>query len=381
MKKLLTLSGILVLSSTFAAAQQTCTATTSSVIGSYTYIATVFPFASVAVNAPGSTTTTGTTSTQPYSNTQVGNLLSALNGGAAYSSANIIYFDGAGNISTSSSSSTFAGSTVVGTYTVNSDCTISITLMDVFNTTASGAGTVATQGKTSLIGVVVDGGTEIILSEPQSASSTNGNTPLVAGQFTSRATIQLIRTYNYGCTVSNLMGSYALIGNGFVEVPSTVGTTTGTGTGTGTGTTTTTTTSVTVQPVSFLGVVTFDGNGNVIQETAASGSPLGSFQLKGTYTMNTNCSGTMSLSSISSSSTTGTGTTTTTGTTTSTTTTAGTATGSLSSMTVNFVLTPPITYPTTNAYSATPSGYSSRPGIEFTFMSGNESIFGVGIAQ
>jgi hypothetical protein len=353
---------------TFASAQQTCTATTASVVGSYTYIATELPFASVVVAPPGSTTTT--TTTQPYSNTQIGNLISSLNGGAGFGSASVLYFDGAGNVLTASSASSFVGSTVVGTYTVNSDCTINVTLTDVFNTTTAGAGTTATLGKTTLIGLIVDGGTEIILTAPQTTSSTTGNTPLVTGQFASRLSIRLIRTYNYGCTVANLTGSYALIGDGFVEVPSTLGTTTTTGTGTtgtGTTTTTTTTTTQTVQPVNFLGVVTFDGAGNVIPQTVASSSPLGAFQYKGTYTLNANCSGTMTLSSPTS-------TTTATGTGTTTSTTA-------SPITINFVLTPPITYPTTNAYSATPSGYASRPGLQFNFINSSEAISGFGIAQ
>ncbi|HTB14444.1 MAG TPA: hypothetical protein VK752_22895 [Bryobacteraceae bacterium] len=364
MKKLFTLSVLLALGGTFAAAQQSCTATTSSVIGSYEYIATELPFASVVITPPGTTTTTGT---QPYSNTQIGNLLSALNAGTGFSSANVLYFDGAGNVSVSSSTATFTASTVVGTYVVNSDCTINVTLTDVFNTTANGAGTVATQAKGSLIGVVLGGGTEIILSEPQSSTSTNGNMPLGAGQFATRVSIQLIRTYGYGCTAASLSGSYGLIGTGFLELnPPSTGTTTGTGT-------TGTTSSASVQPISFIGVVTFDGAGNVIQQTVASGSPLGSFQFKGTYTVNLNCSGTLTLSPATST-TTGTGTGTGTTTTTTTTTTA-------TPWTVNFVLTPPITYPTTNAFSATPSGNASRPGLEFTFQNSTETVFGFGIAQ
>jgi hypothetical protein len=356
MKKLFTLSVLLALGGTFAAAQQSCTATTSSVIGSYEYIATELPFASVVLTPPGTTTSTGT---QPYSNTQIGNLLSALNAGTGFSSANVLYFDGAGNVSVSSSTATFTASTVVGTYVVNSDCTINVTLIDVFNSTANGAGTVATQGKATLIGVVLGGGTELVLTEPQSSTSTNGNMPLGAGQFATRVSIQLIRTYGYGCTAASLTGSYGLIGTGFLELNASSSGTTGT------------TSSASVQPISFIGVVTFDGAGNVIQQTVASGSPLGGFQFKGTYTVNLNCSGTLTLSPATSSTTgAGTGTTTTTTTTTSST-----------PWTVNFVLTPPITYPTTNAFSATPSGNAFRPGLEFTFQNSTESVFGFGIAQ
>jgi len=352
MKKLLILSVASALCATFAVGQQTCTATTSSVIGSYTYTATEFPFGTMVVTPPG--TTTGT---QPYSNTQVGNLIQALNGGGAFANTNVFYFDGNGNISTASSSSSFMGTTVVGSYTVNSDCTINIKLTDVFNTTSTTVGSNPTQATASLIGIVLGGGTEIELSVSQSSASTNGNMPLVTGEFATRLNIQLIRTFSYGCTNASLTGSYGLVGNGFVVVGAS--TTTGTGTGT-------TTSTGTVQPVSVLGVVTFDGAGNVIPQTIGSGSPLGNFQYKGTYTVNLNCSGSMTLGPVPAS----------TSTTTTTTTTTTTP-----SLTVNFVLTPPITYPTTNAYSASPTGNANRPGIQFNVTSAGETISGFGIAQ
>jgi|HubBroStandDraft_4_1064222.scaffolds.fasta_scaffold37815_3 hypothetical protein len=340
MKKLLTLSVAFALCATFAVAQQTCTATTSSVIGSYTYTATEFPLGTMAVTPPGTTT-----NTQPYSNTQVGNLIQALNGGGAFANTNVFYFDGNGNVSIASTASSFSATTIVGSYTVNSDCTINVKLTDVFNTTSTSVGANPTQGTASLIGIVLGGGTEIELSVAQSATSTNGNMPLVTGEFASRLSIQLIRTFSYGCTNASLTGSYGLVGNGFVLVGAS------------------TTSAGTAQPVSVLGVVTFDGAGNVIPQTVGSGSPLGSFQYKGTYTVNLNCSGTMTLGPVPA------------------TTTTTTTTTTSPSLTVNFVLTPPITYPTTNAYSATPSGNAARPGIEFNLTSAGETLSGFGIAQ
>jgi hypothetical protein len=343
MKKLFVLFVALTLGATLVAAQATCTATTASVNGSYTYTATEFPFGTAVITPPGTTT-----NQQPYSSTQIGTLIQALNGGGVFSSANVLYFDGAGHISIAASSASFMGTSVVGSYTVNSDCTISVTLTDVFNTTATSAGVPATQGTATLIGLVLGGGTELYLTAPQSSSSTNGNTPLVAGEFATRLSIQLIRTPTYGCSVASLTGSYGLIGSGFLALSA------ATSTGTSTGT------SATVQPVDVFGVVTFDGAGNVIPQMVPSGSPLGSFQYKGTYTVNLNCTGAMTLGSAIS---------------TTTTTTSSTA------LTVNFVLTPPITYPTTSAYSASPSGDSSRPGIEFTLTSAFETLSGFGIAQ
>jgi hypothetical protein len=341
MKKLFVLSVVSALCATFAAGQQSCTATTSSVIGSYTYTATEFPFGTMVVTPPGTTT-----NTQPYSNTQIGNLIQELNGGGAFANTNVFYFDGNGNVSIASSASSFSATTVVGSYVVNSDCTINVKLTDVFNTTSTSVGANPTQGTASLIGLVLGGGTEIELSVPQSTTSTNGNTPLVTGEFASRLSIQLIRTFSYGCTNASLTGSYGLVGNGFVLVGASA---------TSTGT---------VQPVSVLGVVTFDGAGNVIQQTVASGSPLGNFQYKGTYSVGLNCAGTMTLGPATPS----------TGTTTTTSTTSP-------SLTVNFVLTPPVTYPTTNAYSASPTGNAARPGLEFNVTSAGETLSGFGIAQ
>jgi hypothetical protein len=403
MKKLFTLSLGLFVGGSFAAAQQVgCQATTSSVVGSYTYTATELPFGGSAINPPGTTTSTGSTgtsgtttttgSTSTFSNTQIGNLISAINGGGAFANAGVLYFDGAGHISVASSTSNYTPSAVVGTYTVNTDCTITVTLNDVFNTTTGSTGVAASTS--SLIGLVLGGGTEIELSAPQSNSSANGNTPLATNQFASRLMIQLIRTYAYGCTTASLSGSYGLVGNGYLLLTqsSTTGSSTGTGstgtgstgtgstgtgstgtgsTGTGsTGTTTGTTstgTSQLLQPVSLLGVVNFDGAGHILPQIVPSGSPLGNFQYSGSYTVNLNCSGTMTLTPPTTTSTT-------------TTTTGTTATGG-QSWTLNFVLTPAVSYVTNTAFSASPGGNNSRPGLEFTLTNSTETLSGFGYAQ
>src|SRR5580658_3906924 len=130
MHKLLTIGITAALCATFAAAQQVgCLATTSSVIGTYTYVATEVPLGGVAIVPPGTTT-----NQQSYSNTPVGQLVSAINGGGAFSMAGVLYFDGAGHIDVSTASSPLSASTPVGTYTVNGDCTINATITDVFNT-------------------------------------------------------------------------------------------------------------------------------------------------------------------------------------------------------------------------------------------------------
>src|ERR1700722_8897774 len=158
MKKLLTLSLAAAFCGTFATAQQQgCLATTSSVIGSYTYIATETPFEGVGFTPPGTTN-----NKQLFSNTSLGQLLGNLSTGQTFGSVGALYFDGAGHVMISTAASPLAASTLIGTYTVNSDCTINVTLTDVFNTTVSGAGVSnPTFGSVNLIGLVLGGGSEI----------------------------------------------------------------------------------------------------------------------------------------------------------------------------------------------------------------------------
>lgn len=347
MNKFLTLFLTVALCAAIAAAQQAgCGATMSSVSGSYTYTATELPFGGSVIVPPGTTS-----NQQNYSTTPVGQLIQAINGGAAFSSAGVLYFDGAGHVSVAASSSPLGQSANVGTYTVNSDCTINVTLSDVFNTTTSGAGvTVPTQGTTMLVGLVLGGGTEIELSAPQSSTSTNGNMPLITGQFASRLSIQLVRTFAYGCTAASLSGAYGLIGNGFLLLNAS---------STGTGT---------AQPATIFGRVFFDGGGNIVPQTVASGSPLANFQYAGTYTVNLDCSGTMTLTPGGSTTGAGAGPGT------------GTGTAAATSVKVNFVLIPPIAYLTGNS-SSLPTGSAARPGIEFTLSNSTATLAGFGLPQ
>jgi hypothetical protein len=292
----------------------------------------------------------------------VGQLIGDINTGAPFSTAGTVYFDGAGHILVSTAAAPLSPSTLIGTYTVNSDCTISVMLSDVFNTATSAGASTPTTSTSSLIGLVLGGGSEIDLSVAQSSTSTNGNMPVVAGQFDSRLAIQLIRSFQYGCSTASLTGSYGLIGTGYALMNAT--TTTGMGTGTGTGTGSTTTTTGTTQPITFFASVTFDGNGNVVAQTVSSTSPLGSFNYAGTYTMSLNCSGTLTLTSAKSS-------------TTGTTTTGATVATPL--LTANFVLVPPVAYVASGTASL--SGSADRPSLLFTSASSTETISGYGRAQ
>jgi len=341
MQKTLTIIVTTAFFGSLAAAQQVgCLATTGSVVGSYTYIATEMPFGSMVISPPGTTT-----NQTAYSNTSIGQLLGNINTGATFSSAGSLYFDGAGHILIATAAAPLAASTQVGTYTINSDCTINIMLMDVFNTSTSSPGvTNPTVGTTNLIGIVLGGGTELDLSVAQSATSTNGNMPVLAGQFASRLFIQLIRSFPYGCSAASLTGSYGLIGTGYALLnPVTSGTTT-------TGTT---------QPVTFFASVTFDGNGNVVPQTVVSPSPLGNFQYLGTYTVNLNCTGTLMITAPPK--------------------TTGTTTTTTPLLTANFVLIPPVAYVSTG--TATLTGSADRPSLLFTTSNSQEILSGYGRAQ
>jgi hypothetical protein len=336
MNKLFTIGCVAAFCGTFAAAQQVgCLATTSSVTGTYTYVATEMPMSGVAIAPPG--TTTGS---QTYSNTPVGQFVSALNAGNPFSMAGVLYFDGAGHVNVSTAAAPLAASTPVGSYTVNSDCTISVTLTDVFNTATPTAGvTIPTFGSTTLVGLILGGGTELDLSLAQSPTSKTGNTPVVPGEFASRLFVQLIRSFPYGCSTQSLTGNYGLIGTGFALASN--------------GT----------QPVTVFASVYFDGNGNIVAQPVASGSPLASFQYSGTYTVNTNCTGTASFTVPAVT----TGTTPTTGSTPATT------------VTASFVLIPPVAYVTTG--TATLTGSADRPSLLFTTTNPIETISGYGRAQ
>jgi hypothetical protein len=162
-----------------------------------------------------------------------------------------------------------------------------------------------------------------------------------------------------------------------------------------------------VQPFTLIGSLVFDGNGNIVpnlaspsltsttttgstgtassSNTSAVQSAYAMLRYGGTYTVNSDCSGTMTISnsaavsalSGSSTSMTGTGTTAGTGTTTDTGTgtTGTTSTTSVTpeSFTANFVLTQP---DVTVANGTNLNNYRLAPGIEFVSSSTAESASG-----
>lgn len=101
-----------------------------------------------------------------YSNTTLGQLLGEINEVNQFGLAGRLYFDGAGHIDAQSSTS---GGTVlqVGTYTVNPDCSITVSLTDAFGTNTTA---------TNLVGLILGDGTGTTTMSSTSTSGTRTTT-------------------------------------------------------------------------------------------------------------------------------------------------------------------------------------------------------------
>jgi hypothetical protein len=434
---------------------QFCGLTNASLHGTYGYVASEAGTLAATTSGTGTTGTTGTSgtsgtgttgtsstgtgttgsTTNGYSNTDVGQLLNGITSGNLFGYSGVLVFDGAGSVYATSSAptSTTTGTsatqasttgspvTQVGTYNVNSDCTVSVSLTDAFGTNTTA---------TNLAGIVLGAGAEIDLTAAASlentssstststtgstgtSTTTTGTTTTGSGSSTTSSaptgsdlTIRLVRVlYQNGCTVSNLRGLYGFVLNPIAAENNSIGTTgttgtgtgtTGTGTGTtgtgttGTGTTGTTTTNTSSVPSIQFGYIDFDGAGQIIAlpntgagststafnsgSSSTSNTMFSALQFTGTYSVNPDCSGTMTLSNSSTSTASTTGTSTTATGTTTTTGSTGSSTSSTTnqSITVNFVITPPVN----------PQANPQTPGLTLSFTWGDESGSGYALAQ
>jgi hypothetical protein len=430
-KTTLCLSGFSLLFSPLAQAQF-CQLTNASLTGSYGYVAsesgtvpttatgttgtTATGTTTTGTTTTGTTGTTGTpgaTTTTTYSNTGVGNLLGGIAAGDLFAYSGVWVFDGSGDIFATAMPG--GAETPVGTYNVNSDCSVSVSLRDPFGTN--------TTAMTQFAGIVLGRGSEIELTSASRLQSATGTSTTTTGTGTTTnagtttgststtttstgLTIQLVRVlYNNGCSDSNLSGLYGFVLN---PIPmqntstSNTGTTTGSGTTTGTGTTTTgstgttttgtgTTSTTSSEPVTVIGYLDFNGAGQIVSPSGLGGSStsttssssgsvtFSALQYTGTYSVNADCSGTLTINNSSTASTTsGTGTTTTGTTTTGTSTTGSTTTSgsaATQSITINFVITPP---------SAPVGGLNSSngtPGLVLSYSQGDVSGSGYALSQ
>src|SRR5665213_466647 len=148
-KLTLYISSLSVLISPLAQAQF-CGLTNASLNGSYGYVAS--EAGTVVTSGTGTTGTgttgtgttgtsttgttgtgtTGTAATDSYSTTDLGQLLGGIAAGNQLALGGVLTFDGAGNVN---ATSTPGGTAMhVGTYKVNSDCSVTLSLSDPFGT-------------------------------------------------------------------------------------------------------------------------------------------------------------------------------------------------------------------------------------------------------
>ena len=283
--------------------------------GAYAFVGSRIDFAGVPAMPPGTSgaqstgpttgstgTGSGTTPTTPaVSNTPVGQLIGGMLASSPFAAVGRILADGAGNLLASSTPT--GALTSVGTYTVNQDCSISMTLNDVFigmpvtpPGTASGGtaggsngngagnggnsgsggmsgsgggnGTTATSTATpatiTVEGIILDRGGEVDFA--QTGASNTG------------AVITLRRALQFGgCTAALVSGPFGLVSQ------ESVSSTASSGGGSGSGS---------LGVLSLVGRLDADGIGMFLANTQATQSPTTGIQLTGTYTVADDCSGT-----------------------------------------------------------------------------------------
>jgi hypothetical protein len=326
-----------------AQAANACTTTNALAVGNYGFILTAGTFIPVTANPPGTTSSTifeplavTPPGSNPYSSTELGRLLSGVAGVTAGSATGILYFDGAGNIF-ASQSVTGVLSTRVGSYTVDTNCGISVTLGDVFSAQNP-------PKQVTFSGALVGNGSEIDII-PSSQFPTN------TGQTTSpimppTSFVQLVKTATPAtCNAATLAGPYLLIGTG-LQAGGVIATS-----------------PAVSQTFPFVARVRFDGNGNIIPEPTSTPG-LSQLQYTGTYTVNPDCSGVMTISQPPA---------TPTGTTTKTTTPRTT--------TAPFLISNPIVQVNSNGVVAFQNVSGLRSSILFSFANQDQIVSGIGRAQ
>jgi hypothetical protein len=319
---------------------QVCLLSNATLSGSYGFVAS---------EAGAIPATTGTTTTSSgYSTTEIGSLLGAIAAGNQFSLSGILTFDGAGNISATSSP---AGGTTqaAGSYSVNPDCSVSVSLTDSFG---------ANVNPVKLAGIILQRGIEVDLTTvsnlnaqtvtaPSTSSTATGTTTSTAtGEGLTIKLVQLL--FRNGCSIATLGGLY-----GFVMYPDQVQPDDDATDGTDTTTPT---------PTTMIGYLFFNGAGGIIpQPTMPNNSSIGSgyssLAFTGTYTVNADCTGTMSVSSSSSS-------------------TSGLTSTAIpnQTLTMGFVISP-ATF-SGQAGNTSPGAFSGGPVLNLSFSTSNASGWG-----
>jgi hypothetical protein len=300
--------------------------------GSYAFVGSRANFPSVSVGPPGTSGTgssgtsgsstgstngvTGSTSSVTVSNTPIGQLIGGMSGSSPFAAVGRVVADGAGNLLGSQSPT---GALIsVGSYTVNQDCTISVTLNDAFvgmpvtppgtagngstsivGSSGSGSGVTSTNETTpasiKLVGVVLDRGAEVDLiqtgtsttgasnSGASNSGASNTGTSSSTGVSNTGAVITLRRAVQFtGCTDANLTGAFGLVAQATIASASP-----GSATNPGVGGT-----NSSLGASSTIGRLVANGAGTFLADTPAMQSPLQDLQFTGTYAVADDCSGT-----------------------------------------------------------------------------------------
>jgi hypothetical protein len=269
--------------------------------GAYALLGSRSVFASVPVTPPGTngSTSAGSTGTPVVSSTPIGSLVGGVTGLPPFAVVGRVAADGAGNLFAAPSASSTPQQ--VGTYTVNPDCTISVTLNDVFvgisiappgtsgatggnSGSSSGSGMSSSNSATTVAGSAAPTPASIKLEGLVLAQGAQIDLEQTGASDTS-ATVTMQKVFQFGgCTDATLAGVFGLVSQITSTVsPSsgTTGSTTGANVDNGSLTTT-----------SFIGRLNADGAGMFTTDALAAQSPLLALQLTGTYTVNSDCSGT-----------------------------------------------------------------------------------------
>jgi len=212
-------------------------------VGSFGWLATrTSQFVAVPVLPPG---------TAVGSSSPIGGLVAGAVNNTAFASVGRVFLDGNGTIFATPTSG--GVQTSVGTYNVNGDCTVSVTLVDAFQAPAATAIAPA-QVSATFEGVVVSNGNEIDLTQTGASAGT---------------TI-ILRKTRQSCTTSDVFDSFGISAGGLQN-------------------------GATTASFNILGRFVADGAGNLVEDATGQASPLTNRKITGSYTVNSDCTGTLSL--------------------------------------------------------------------------------------
>jgi len=182
---------------------------------------------------------------------------------APFSSSGRLFADGMGRLLISTTPTGLIG-VDAGTYTVNFDCTVSMTVRSTQTVAGTGgAPSTTTTTSTTFEGVLLDNGNEIALAQTGTASGT---------------ILTLRRTFLAdACANTDVIGDFGVVSSGATITQPTTGTT------------------GTLTPFTLVGRFTADAGRFISEAAPGTTVPLPGHQITGTYTANVDCTGTAAM--------------------------------------------------------------------------------------